>query len=236
MPDGYGYGQFSKTHILMLTIMCIFIVGICLLYRYINIENRSIIRCIIAISLVCLELMKLAVIHFTHGKVSEYIPLEICSFGSYSIIIDAFLSPNAYIPEFLLVAFLPAAIIALIYPTTISLPAFNFFTIHQFIFHALIVAYALSRFITGEIIFNYVGVWVSIISIFCIALFVYIIDITCNRNFMFLKHDEGSSLLATISNISGGGHKYTLALVGISIMVIHIFYFIFKIIELIIIK
>lgn len=232
MPDGYGFGQFSKTHLLMIGVTSIFIVVISLLYSYFTLEIRSIIRITIAITLIVLELMKLAVLYFTHGKVSEYIPLEICSFGAYSIMADALFSPNIYIPELLLVAFLPAAVIALLYPTTISLPVYNFYTLHQFIFHCLIVAYAISRFAAGEIVFDYAGVWVSILSIFCIALFVYIIDVTCNRNYMFLIHDEGSSLLTTIRNIFGSGRKYTLALVGISVVVIHIFYFIFKLIEI----
>ena len=66
-----------------------------------------------------------------------------------------------------------------------------------------------------------------------VLLYLYIVSMLPTLEiFMFLLHDEGSSLLTTIRNTFGSGRKYTLALVGISVVVIHVFYFLFKLIEI----
>lgn len=233
--ENIGYNLFSKKHIGMLIGVIVFTFFITLIYMHSSIAMQTTIRKTIAITLIIIEIMKLLVIHLNHGDVLNYIPIEICSIAGYCIMIDAF-NPNVtFIREMLLILFLPAAIMALIYPTTVAQPTFNFFTIHQFVFHGLIIAYVIMRFAYKEIVVDYAGVWKSIFTILCIASVVYIIDRLSNRNYMFLTGDEDNSMLKKLTALSGGGIKYTLLLVLFCIFMIHVFYFIFKLLGLLVI-
>lgn len=234
LPEGYGYGQFSKVHKILLITVLLFSAIYSFIYKSSPFEIRPIFRISTASILIIIEIIKLLVIHFTSDELLNYLPLEICSFASYAIVADTIISRSDFITEMILIAFLPAALVALIYPTTIGLPIFNFFTIHQFLFHGLIVAYGISRFISGEIIFGYIGVIKTIFVLLIIAAFVYLIDSKLNKNYMFLIKNEGSSMLKVIYDKVGGGKKYTLCLIIASIVVIHVFYLIFKLISLMI--
>ena len=236
LPKNIGYKQFSKKHISMLIVVILFTFFISYAYTHSNEAIQSIIRISMALTLVIIEILKLLIIHLNHGDALNYIPIEICSIAAYCILIDVFSPNTTFVREMLLILFLPAAIMALIYPTSVSLPVFNFFTIHQFVFHGLIVAYVTMRFVAKEITISYLGVWQSIITISFIAFLVYIIDCTFKRNYMFLTHDENNFMLKKITMLSGGGKKYTLTLVLFCAIVIHIFYFIFTLIKMFILS
>ena len=228
-----GYGQFSRTHLMLLGVWLIFIVVYCIVYFHFDSKARNDIRIAVAVILLVSDVVKMGVIYFTHQGVIEYLPCELCSFASYAIAADAFLSGNnsLFLRELMVVIFLPAAIMALIFPTTTKLPVINFFTIHQYFYHALIVSYILGRFFSGETIMTYSGLWQSIFAILCLAAVMYVVDRILKCNFMFLVHDENNALLKKISDTCGGGFRYTLGLVVFSIVAIHVFYGIFKMLE-----
>ena len=228
IPEGLGFGQFSLIHIFLLFLSIVFIVLIIVKYKNSDAQSRISIRKKIAISLAVCEIVKMITMILTKARVTNNLPLEICSFAEYIIILDALIKERKVYSSMLLYLFLPAAIMALIFPTTSILPLFNFYTIHQYIFHALIIAYALMRFISKETQLDYKNVWKSILIISIIAMFVYIIDYVFNRNFMFLMDTYDNFMLNIIWNIAGGGIMYDLGLVVFSIIVIHMFYLLFK--------
>ena len=107
----------------------------------------------------------------------------------------------------------------------------NYFTIHQFGFHGLIIAYVVARFFNREVTIDYLGVWKSVLKIVGIAAFVYIIDLVFHKDFMFLMHPDGNFLLSAIENVTGKGLPYTGGLVVFVIIMIHIFFVVFKLLE-----
>lgn len=236
IPEGYGFGQFSLVHMLLMLISLISIILIIRLYIKSDNHDRLVIRRVIAVVLLVSEVCKMTVMSVTGAKVSNNLPLEICSFAEYTIVLDAFLKEKKILSQMLLYLFLPAAMMALVFPTTSILPVLNFYSIHQFVFHTLIIAYALMRFAAKEIKLNYLSVWKSVLIISIIASFVYAIDYVFDRNFMFLMGTYDNFMLDIIWNVMGGGIMYDLGLVIFSIIVIHIFYFIFVLINKFILK
>lgn len=236
IEDGLGYGQFTLAHLVWIFLMIAAIVITAIVYRSVDQNTRIIIRKTIALILIVGEIVKLLFIGRSEVKVSEYLPLEICSFGAYCVILDAFIMRDTFFGQMLLILFLPAATMAIFFPTTSRLPAINFYTIHQFIFHELIVAYAMMRFANGEIMMNYPDVWRSIFTIIIIVMFIYIVDVRFNRNFMFLRSTYDNPLLNVIWNATGGGFRYTIGLICFSIFMIHVFFVIFKVIEMLLIR
>ena len=234
-PDGNGYGQFSTTHIFLLIISILFIIAIINIYLNAG-DSKIIILRTISATLMISEILKLIALPHAGASVINNLPLEVCSFAGYAILFDSLYPTNKVVPMMLLTLFLPAAIMALIFPTTTRLPAFNFFTIHQFVFHALIIAYVLMRFINKEWTLTYHGLWMSIIKVIILATIIYTIDTIFDRNFFFLRGAEGNAALEAIKKLSQNNIGYTLGLVCFAIISVHIFFIIFKIIEIVFLK
>ena len=229
-----GYGQFSGIHLLLLGIWIVFIVAYCIVYFRSGTKARNDMRIAVAVMLLVSEVVKMGVIYFTHQGFSEYLPCEICSFAAYSIAADAFIPGNDFLLELMVVMFLPAAIMALIFPTTTRLQVLNFFTFHQYLFHSLIIAYILGRFFARETSMTYPGLWKSIFAILCLVSVMYAADRIFNRNFMFLVHNENNVMLKKISDTCGSGFRYTLGLICFAIVAVHVFYGLFKLLEILI--
>lgn len=229
-----GYGQFSKKHFLLLFISILLIFFYCVYYINADQAHKIISLRIIAATLMIIEVIKFTVMAITKVNVLNNLPLEICSFGAYFIVIDSILLNNHVVLQMLLTLFLPAAIMAILFPTSTALPAINFFTFHQFLYHDLIIAYVVARFINGDIIVRYAYVWPAILRLIMIAFVVYIIDCIFDKNFMFLRDSYGNFMLDIIKKKTGGGIRYTIGLVAFSIFMTNIFFVIFKLINLLI--
>lgn len=234
IPEGIGYGQFTPAHFVWIAASVIFVAVISFVYSISGLADRYTILRTIAAILIIIDVIKLVLIGYSDVKVTEYLPLELCSFAAYFIVIDSIFPENTITPLMLLIVFLPAAIMAVAFPTTQALPSFNFYTIHQFLYHDLIIAYVISRFISGEIDFSYLGVWISILNTLVVAGIVYVIDTVFNRNYMFLRGTEGNPLLEVIWKVTKGGIAYTGGLVCFCIIIIHFFFLLFTCIRLMI--
>ena len=230
-PPGIGFGQVSSAHFAWLAAIAALVAAIVLAYRRAERTGRIAMRRAIAAALLVPEPIKLALIAANGVDVTEYLPLEICSFAAYAIACDAIWPDNGFFGDVLLTMFMPAAIMALLVPTVTPLPAINFFTIHQFLFHGLIVAYVLARYASGEIRLAYSSIWKSVLKILAISLPVYAIDLLWGKNFMFLTGSAGNPLLGIIWDVTGGGFVYFLGLSCFVIVVVHLFFLFFKGVE-----
>ncbi len=236
MPEGHGYGQFSFSHFMWIAACALFTAFVTFIYRRALPGQRITILRTLSFTLIASEIIKMIVLARSDIRFSDYLPLELCSFAGYSIFLDSLFPGNAFFPQMLLTLFMPAALMAILFPTTSTLPSFNFFTIHQFLYHALIVAYVIARFACGEILITYPEVWGSILKVLVLVAFIYVVDRAFKKNFMFLVDPYGNPLLDTIWKITGGGFGYTMGFACFSIVMIHVFYLIFKILAIIFIR
>lgn len=233
IPEGAGYGQFSFLHFIWLLLTVTLITGFVFVYGKADAVRRITLLRSVGITLIVIDILKMIIIGISPVRFSDYLPLELCSFAAYFIVADSFWIRNNVFPEMLLTMFMPAAIMAILFPTTSTLPAVNFYTIHQFVYHGLIIAYIVARFVNGEIPLTYPGVWKSIFNIILLAAVIYVVDTVFDKNFMFLRDTYGNPLLEVIWKVTRGGFAYTVGLVCFCIIMIHIFYNIFKLIAII---
>ena len=231
IPEGVGYGQFTWKHFLWLAVTAAGAAAIVFLYMDADPQKKILILRSTGAALILSDVIKMILIAHQDVKFSEYLPLEICSFAAYFIVADSIWTGNTFFPEMLLTLFLPAAVMAVLFPTTSPLPAWNFYTIHQFLYHGLIIAYIAAKFVCREIPLTYPGVWLSIIKIIILAAVIYAVDTVFDRNFMFLRDTYGNPMLEAIRRITGDGIAYTGGLICFCIIMIHVFYLIFRLIE-----
>ena len=228
IPAGLGYGQFTVKHFVWLALTVLFVAVYTIIYAHAGMAEKIFLLRATGAALIVIDVIKLILIAIQGVDLIEYLPLELCSFAAYFIVCDSIWIGNTVFPDMLVTLFMPAAIMAVFFPTTTPLPAFNFYTIHQFLYHGLIIAYVTARFACGEIPLTYAGVWPSIFRIICLAAVIYIIDTIMNRNFMFLRDTYDNPLLEVIWKATGGGIAYTGGLVCFCIIVIHVFFILFK--------
>ncbi|MBR2067411.1 MAG: YwaF family protein [Solobacterium sp.] len=223
IQEGMGFGQFSIVHFIWLISMFLLAYYISEKYKKSDDKHKDRIRKAISIFFIVTELIKLYVIYLNGVDVTDYLPLEICSFAAYAIIIDTFLE-KSFCREMILYLFLPAGFVALLFPTVTVLPSFNFFTIHQFLFHCFMIAYALARYRSGEVRISYKGFWKAAFSLLVLVICMYFVDVYFQKEFMFLTTTYGNAALMAIESFSGKGITYTIALFCIAILVLHIFF------------
>ena len=236
IPEGLGYGQFTPGHFGWLSFTFVLVLAFTLAYRHAGLSSRILLLRSTGALLIMSDIVKMFVLARSDVKFTDYLPLEICSFGAYFIVLDSVWYDHPFFLQMLLILFLPAAIMAVIFPTTTPLPVWNFFTIHQFLFHGLIIAYVTARFVCGEIPLDYPNVLASIAKILVLVGIMYVVDTVFDKDFMFLRDPYGNPLLKLIWDKTKGGFAYTVGLICFSIFVVHVFYLLFKVIALLFIR
>ena len=225
-----GFEIFSKPHFIWLGVLFLFTLIYAIFYYRSGEKSRSNMRKSLAIFLIMYEIFHQSVSSFVGVPRGLYLPLEFCSLAEYTIMFDALWPENRITKQFLVFPFLPAAIIALTFPTANIYPPISMFAMHQFIMHGLIVAYVIARYTAGEIKPRYYGLWISFIALLIILIPIYHIDKTFGVNYMFIMGNEGNPALTAVWNLTGGngGIPYIIGLASLVLLVMHIMYFIYK--------
>ena len=200
-----GFGLFTAGHFIWLAASFLLIVGIARLYGRGEERRRGDLRKLIALVLILSEIIKVCIIALTGAPNRYYLPLELCILAEYVILFDAFW-PRRKLPGWLLAYSLaPAAVLALLFPTAANYPVIHFFTIHQFLIHALIAAYFIMRFRAGEIDTGYGGLWAEIGVLVLIVAVIDRLDAATGTNYMFLMDTEGNPPLGAFWDMTGAG-------------------------------
>lgn len=229
-----GFSVFSAPHLIWLCLMLLFIAAFAVRYCRRDETGRDNMRKGMALFLILFEIFKQCVVGLTGAPAIGTMPLEICSFAEYTILADAYWPKNRSLGQFLVLAFLPASIMALAFPTVTAYPPISFFAIHQFVLHAGIAAYIIARYAAGEIRPRYSGLWISVLVIGLLAVPIYLIDLKFGANFMFLTSHSGNPVLKLLWNLAGGngGLAYDAALVAFVALVLHVVFGIYSLIGL----
>jgi Predicted integral membrane protein len=109
-------------------------------------------------------------------------------------------------------------------------PFLNFYSLHTFIFHGLIVAFFSWLFMSGEVVPGYKGVWIGYLFLALFALPIYFVDGVFHVNYMFLGLRSDVGILASIwdSVVPAYGRPgFLLVMAPIMAVVCHIFYLIY---------
>ena len=228
-----GFSLFSAPHLIWLALMGILIISYAVFYRRAEEQTRDNMRKILALFLILFEIFKQCLMVLTGVRPIDNLPLDICSYAEYAILIDALWPGNGLMKQLMAFAFLPAAFMALLLPTVTVYPPVNFFTMHQFVMHAAIVAYIVARYAAGELRPRYKGLWITLLVFAVLSIPVYHVNAAFGSNYMFLKDPYGNPVLEFLWELSGGngGNLYGLALMILSALVFHIMYAIFGVLD-----
>ncbi len=230
---GTGFSIFSLPHLLWILFCLTVIICITLFYRCSGDHQRDNMRKSIALFLILFEITKQCAGALTGAPSAKLLPLHLCSFAEYAILIDALWPQNRFFKQLMAFPFLPSAVIAFLLPTVISYPPLNFYAIHQFLLHAVITAYIIARYSAGEIKPRYAGLWLSLLVTAFLAALIYPINCAFQTNFMFLARYSDNPVLKLIWDMTGGtgGIAYILGLGIIVAIVFHLLFVLYAVLK-----
>ena len=194
MPEGLGFKTFDLTHILWLSAGILLCVSACILFRRLSESKRKTALKVLGIYILLQELAKDLVL-ILQGEFSwGYLPFHLCGINILLIAFDTVKQVKT-VRSFLYYFAIPGAALALLFPNWTNMPVWNFFHLHSFTIHILLVLYPLLLVTSGQVATDLRSALKGVALLVAMAVPVYGLNLLWGTNFMFLmKPDSGNPL------------------------------------------
>lgn len=221
IPEGVGFQAFGLTHLLWLLAGLILCVAACIFYRKFSPERRKKALQILGIYIVAQELVKDLVLILLGDFGWGYLPLHLCGINILLIAFDAF-KQTKIVRNFLYYFAIPGAALALFFPNWTDMPVWNFFHLHSFTIHILLVLYPLLLVTTGQVSTDLKAAFKSILLLVAMAIPVYGLNLLWDTNFMFLMEPDSGNPLELFQQLLGSHLWGFPILLPVVILVMHL--------------
>ena len=228
-----GFELYSKGHLIWLLALAVASLIVVPVYLRAPRSRQAKIKKIFALGLLISEIIKDCIIIAVGAPISAYLPLHLCGYAIFFLLIDAFCPKQKITGQLIAYAFGPGALSALLFCSWTLLPLFwNFITIHSFVFHWAIVTYLIMQLANGEIRPDYKGLWISVLMMAVLAVPAYLVDMATGYNYMFIYEVQRNSPLEIAWEIFGtrfGKPGYVVGAMLLVIVIFHALYLIYGI-------
>ena len=202
LPEGIGFQTFDLTHILWLLAGAVFCTAVCLIYRRLSADKRKRMLQVLGIYIFAQEMVKNLVL-IVQGEFSwGHLPFHLCGINILLIAFDV-IRQTKIVRSFLYYFAIPGAALAVLFPNWTGTPAWNFFHIHSFTIHILLVLYPLLLVTTGQIPRDLKSAAKGLLLLIAIAVPVYGMNLLWDTNFMFLMHPDTGNPLELFEKLLG---------------------------------
>lgn len=202
IPEGVGFSTFGLTHLLWLLAFAVILTASIIVYKKLDANGKNKMRIILGALVFASEMIKnivaIAIGDFGVG----HLPFHLCGISVVLISFDT-VKPTKIVRYFLYYLGIPGALLALLFPNWTVLPCLNFFHIHSFTIHMLLVIYPLILIASGEFLPDIKAMAKCILLLICLAIPIYFINLLCDTNFMFLMEPETGNPLGLFEKYLG---------------------------------
>lgn len=202
VPSGVGFSTFGITHLLWLLFSLAAIVTATIIYRKLNTKNRNIMRIVLGVIIILNEIIKNIVAYAIGDFDIGHFPFHLCGINILLIAFDL-IKQTSTVRNFLYYIGIPGAMLALLFPNWTVLPCMNFFHIHSFTIHALLVMYPVVLVTSGDIKPTIKDMPKCIALLVGMAIPIYFINLIFDTNFMFLMNPETGNPLGLFEKYLG---------------------------------
>lgn len=202
IPEGLGFQTFGLTHILWLLAGLILCVGACIFYNKLSDEKRKRTLTILGACIFLLEILKDLVLIIMGEFGWEHLPLHLCGINILLIAFDV-IKQTKVVRSFLYYFAIPGAMLALLFPNWTDMPVWNFFHIHSFTIHILLVLYPLLLVTTGQVSTELKSALKGTLLLVAMAIPVYFLNMLWDTNFMFLMEPDSGNPLELFEKLLG---------------------------------
>lgn len=202
IPEGVGFQTFGLTHILWLLAGAALCVTACVFYRRLPEPKRKEMLTGLGVVIFLLEMLKNLVLILLDEFSWGYLPFHLCGINILLIAFDVF-KQTKIVRSFLYYFAIPGAMLALLFPNWTEMPVWNFFHIHSFIIHILLVLYPLLLVATGQVDTDLKSALKGVGLLVAMAIPVYGLNLLWDTNFMFLMHPDSGNPLELFEKLLG---------------------------------
>jgi len=195
IDKGVGFSHFDLCHILWLVAFCVIALTASLFYRKLSGKGRRIMQWGFTAFIIGDELWKWGWLFYMDLTLPKYLPLHLCSINIFLILFYT-VKPTRTVGNFLYMACLPGALLALLIPTWTKLPFLNFMHLHSFTVHIALAVFPIMLTAGGDIRPRWRDVPKGLVLLAGLAGVAYAVNLRYGTNFMFLmKAAKGSPLV-----------------------------------------
>lgn len=194
IPEGVGFQTFGLTHILWLLAGFVFCVATCIFYRRLSADKRKTALTVLGVYIFLQEMAKNLVLIILGEFSWGYLPFHLCGINILLIAFDT-VKQTKTVRSFLYYFAIPGALLALLFPNWTKMPVWNFFHMHSFTIHILLVLYPMLLVTTNQVSTDLKSALKGVVLLVAMAIPVYGLNRLWGTNFMFLmKPDSGNPL------------------------------------------
>jgi len=202
VPEGVGFGAYSATHLIWLLAGLLLYVAGCVYFRRLSAQKQKRALFILGAVIFLLEMAKNAVL-LALGEFSwGYLPFHLCGINILLIAFDMFWQTKT-VRSFLYYFAIPGAALALLFPNWTQMPTWNFFCIHSFLIHILLMLYPPLLIATGQAETDLKAALKSVGLLVAMAIPVYGLNLLWGTNFMFLMEPDSGNPLELFEKLLG---------------------------------
>lgn len=202
IPEGVGFRTFGLTHILWLLAGLVFCVAACLFYRKLSEDKRKRMLTALGVYIFLQEMVKNLVVALLGEFGWGYLPFHLCGINILLIAFDTVKQAKT-VRSFLYYFAIPGALLALLFPNWTQMPVWNFFHIHSFTIHILIVLYPLLLVTTNQVSTDLKAALRGVGLLVAMAIPVYGLNLLWGTNFMFLMQPDSGNPLEFFEKLLG---------------------------------
>ena len=197
-----GFQAFGLTHILWLFACLFFCVVACIFYRRLSADKQKIMRTVLGAYIFLQEMVKNLVLVLLGEFSWGHLPFHLCGINILLIFFDIFKQAKV-VRSFLYYFAIPGAALALLFPNWTNMPVWNFFHIHSFTIHILLVMYPVLLVSTNQVSTDLKSALLGTALLVAMAIPVYGLNLLWNTNFMFLMESDSGNPLEMFEKLFG---------------------------------
>lgn len=202
IPEGVGFQAFGPIHLLWLLAGFILWIGGCVFYRRLPTNKQKTTLKVLGIYIFLQEMAKNLVL-ILQGEFSwGYLPFHLCGINILLIAFDT-IKQTKTVRCFLYYFAIPGAALALLFPNWTKMPLWNFFHIHSFTIHILLVLYPLLLVTTDQVSTDLRAAFKGVALLVAMAIPVYGLNLLWDTNFMFLMEPDSGNPLELFEKLLG---------------------------------
>lgn len=202
VPDSVGFQAFALTHILWLLAGGLFCAAAYIFYRKLSAEKRKTALKALGAYIFLQEMVKNLVLVVLGEFSWGYLPFHLCGVNILLIAFDV-IKQTKVVRSFLYYFSIPGAALALLFPNWTQMPVWNFFHIHSFTIHILLVLYPLLLVTTGQVATDLKSALKGVALLVAMAIPVYGLNLLWDTNFMFLMRPDSGNPLELFEKLLG---------------------------------
>lgn len=202
LPEGVGFQTFDLTHLIWLLAGLLFWVSACIFFRKLSENKQKLVLKVLGIYIFFQEMLKNFILILLGEFGWGYLPFHLCGINILLIAFDVF-KQTKVVRSFLYYFAIPGAALALLFPNWTETPVWNFFHLHSFTIHILLVLYPLLLVSTGQVATDLKSAFRGVLLLVAMAIPVYGLNLLWDTNFMFLMHPDSGNPLEMFEKLLG---------------------------------